>query len=103
GHGERDVYGRAVLAHAHRLVVLDALAALEPRDDGRLLVGVVFGDEDGDGLPDRLLRRVAEDALGPPVPTRDDPFERLADDGVVRRLDDRSEEHTSELQSQSNI
>jgi hypothetical protein len=88
---QRDVYERAVLAAADGLVVLDALARADAREDGRLLVDVVFGEEGGDGLADDLLGRVAEDALGPLVPTGDDAFERLADDGVVGRLDDGGE------------
>jgi len=85
---ERDVDARPVLADADGLVVLDALAADEAREDGRLLVGVVFGDEDGDGPADDLVGRVAEDVLGRAVPARDAAVERLADDGVLGRLDD---------------
>ena len=87
-HRERDVYERPVLAQAHRLVVLDALAGPDARQDEGLLVLVVGGDEDGHGLADDLVGRVAEDALGPAVPARDDGVERLGDDGVVGRVDD---------------
>src|ERR1043166_357801 len=86
--GERDVYEAAVLAHALRLVVLDALAGPQAREDGWLFVRVVVGDEDGDWLADDLFGGVAEDALRALVPARDDAVQGLADDGVVRRLDD---------------
>src|SRR3712207_7358826 len=59
-----------------------------------------------------LIRGVAVEPLGAGVPVGDDAFQRLADDRVVRGVDDgreasphqlglapRSEEHTSELQS----
>ena len=42
-----------------------------------------------DRLADHLLGAVAEDALGALVPARDDAGERLADDGIVGRVDDR--------------
>jgi hypothetical protein len=68
--------------------VVDALALPDPPEDGRLLVQMIRRDENRDGLADGLVGGVAEDALGPLVPAHDDAFERLADDGVVGRLDD---------------
>src|SRR5690606_20087808 len=42
----------------------------------------------GHRAPDGLFRRIAVQALGTPVPARDSAVEVLADDGVVRRIDD---------------
>ena len=42
-------------------------------------------------LPHRLLRSVTEHPLGPLVPIGNDPIQVLADNGVVRRFDNRSQ------------
>ena len=89
---DRDVEARAVLAHAHRLVVVDAFAAAQPRHDGRQFVRAVRRDDQRDRLADRLGRRVAIEALGGPVPAGDRALEGLADDGVVGGLHDRRQE-----------
>jgi hypothetical protein len=47
-----------------------------------------FGDDDPNRLPDRLRSRVTEHALGRGIPRQDDPVQILADDGVIRRIDD---------------
>ena len=88
-HRDRDPL--AILRHARGPVVLDAFAAAEPVQDLRQLVGALRGDDDGDRPTDRLVRRVAVEPLGPRVPAHDRPVERLADDRVVRRVDDRGE------------
>ena len=49
-------------------------------------------DDQRDVAADRLLGGVAEQPLGGGVPALNDAVERLADDGVVRRLDDRREQ-----------
>jgi GAF domain-containing protein/PAS domain-containing protein len=89
GDRHRDVDPPPVLADPHGLVVVDALASPQPGEDVRLLVRTVGRDEHGDGPPDRLGGRVAEEPFRPPVPGPDDPVELLADDGVVGRIDDR--------------
>src|ERR1043166_2601645 len=86
--GERDVYEAAVLAHALRLVVLDALAGPQARADGWLFVRVVVGVEDGDGLADALGGGSREAALRAFVPAGDDPGQTLWDEGAPPRLDE---------------
>ena len=52
------------------------------------LLGELGRDQDRDRLSDDLLGGVAVDALGPSVPGKNDPVQRLADDGVLRGLHD---------------
>ena len=54
-----------------------------------LFVKALVRNEDGNGLPDDFLRRVAEEPFRRLVPARDHPVEVLADDGVVRGGNDR--------------
>ena len=88
GDRQRDVEPPAVLGHPDGLEVLDPLPAAEPLQDRGLLVLPLRRDDQGDRPADGLLGRVAEQPLGPGVPDRDDAVERLADDGVLGRLDD---------------
>jgi hypothetical protein len=83
-----NVEAAAVLGDANRLEVLDPFAAPEPLEDGTFLVVPLRGDDQRDRPAHGLGRRVAEHAFGPRVPTCDDALERLADDGVVGRVDD---------------
>src|SRR5262249_8807305 len=92
--GERHVAQRAVLPATDRLEVIDALGPPEAGEDLALLVQAIRRDDEIDPLPDRFGGRIAEDALRARVPARDDAVERLADDGVVRGLDDRREQRT---------
>src|SRR5689334_5763111 len=71
--------------------MLDPIATPQSREDLGLLAQAVRRDEDGDGVADGFGGAVAEDPLGPLVPSADDALERLADDRVVRRLDDSRE------------
>ncbi len=48
----------------------------------------IRGKQHRHGSPDSLSRRVAEQPLGAGIPARDDPFQCLADDCVIGRLDD---------------
>ena len=43
--------------------MIDAFAAPQALEDAGLLVEMFLGDQQGDGLADRLVRRVAENAL----------------------------------------
>ena len=86
---QRDRHPRAVLAHPLGVEVFDRLAAAQAGHHLGGLRGVVLGDDQRDRLADRLRRRVAEDPLGGPVPGGDDTVERLADDRVLRGLDQR--------------
>src|SRR5262249_55921987 len=83
GDGERDVEQGAVFAAAHRLVVVDTLAAADARQDGRLLVLALRWNQDGHRAADRFRGGVAEQLLRTQVPTGDDPVQVFADDGVV--------------------
>ena len=62
GYGQRYVDAAAILGNAHGLVMLDAFASLQPRED-LLLLAVQFGrDDPQDRLADHLARVVTEDA-----------------------------------------
>src|SRR5205814_2149949 len=87
----RDVDPTAVLATPDRLVVLYRPARRDLGHDARHLVVAAVGHQHADWLPDRLLLRVAVEALGADVPGHDGPVEPLADDGVVGRLHDRGQ------------
>src|SRR5262249_5521921 len=54
------------------------------------LVGPVGRNEDGHRSADHLIRTIAKEPLGTPVPAGDDPVEILTDDGVVGGMHDRS-------------
>src|SRR6185437_8752720 len=85
--GQRDVYLRAVLALANGLIVLNAVASPNALENAGFLVLPLGGDQDQHGLADDFLGSIAEQALGAPVPARDDTVEILADDCIVRRSD----------------
>ena len=83
-HRQGDVHHRSILAHAHRLEIADGPALPDPRQHLVLLVQALGRDDDRDGPPHRLRRRVPEQLLGRGVPGSDDPAEILAHDGVGR-------------------
>ena len=87
-HGQRYVNAAAILGNAHGLVVIDAFAALQPREDLPLLAMQFGRDDPQDRLADHLARLVPEDARRARVPRGDAAIEGFADDGVVRRNDD---------------
>src|SRR5262245_43354210 len=88
---KRDIKEATVLAHPHSLIVIDGFSASETIQDAALFTMAVGRNDRGDRLPDDLARRVAEQAFRTGVPAVDDPVESLANDGIVRRLDDRSQ------------
>ena len=59
------------------------------REDTLFLEEPLRWNDEGDGLPDRLGRRVSEHTLCRSIPRRDDAVEILADDDVLTRFDDR--------------
>ena len=87
GHGDGNVDQLAVFALAHGVEGRDPLSAPQAGDDAGFLFVAIGAHQERDGLADGLFCGVAEDPLGPLVPTRDDPVEGLADDGVVRKID----------------
>ena len=86
---KRDVDETAVLAPADGLEVIDPLAAPDARKNLGLLAQPVMRDQDGDGPADDLLGLESEQPLRALIPSRDDPVEILADDGVFRGFHDR--------------
>src|SRR5581483_3136605 len=89
--GERDFEGAPVLATADRFIMLDPLPAADPGQDLLLLALAVCRNQHADRLADGLACRIAEKAAGAGIPAGDDAQEVLADDGVLRRFDDRGE------------
>jgi hypothetical protein len=71
--------------------VFDALATSQPRQHVLFFAPAIFRNDEKDRLPDGLLRGVSEQPLGAFIPRGNHAVERLGDDGVVGRLDDRSE------------
>ena len=86
--GQGNVDPLAVLVHADRLERLDLDPLPELLEHRRHQRPLVRGDDQVQRAADRLAGRVAVDPLRPGVPARDDPVERLADDAVLRRVDD---------------
>src|SRR5262249_12887450 len=82
-HGERYVDAAAILGDAHGLVMVDAFAALQPREDLPLLAVQFRRDNAKDRLADHLARLVAEDPRRARVPRGDAALDGFADDGVV--------------------
>ena len=69
--------------------MLDAFAAANVPEHHVLFGKAVRRDHHRDGLPDGLVGGVAEQLLCAAIPGGDDAVEILADDRIVRRLDDR--------------
>src|SRR5690348_5644482 len=80
-----------ILAAAHRLEMVDALAATETAEDHVLLVQAVRRVDEGDRVSGRFGGGIAEDCFRAAVPAGDNPVEVLADDGVIGGFDDRRE------------
>ena len=77
----------------NRALVYDLATArfIAQREDVLFLGAPIVGNDQGDVPADRLRRRPAEHALGGRIPRRDDAVERLADDDVIGRVDDRGQ------------
>src|SRR5262245_7371657 len=87
-HGQRDIEQAAILAHPHRLVGFDALAAPGALENPQLFVVAVRRDDDLNGLADDFTRLIAKEPFGRAVPTQDGAIEVLADDRVLRGIYD---------------
>jgi hypothetical protein len=74
--------------------VLNRFASRDPIDDRRFLVLAVRGDDHADRLADRLRRCIAEHAFSRWIPRKDDAVQVFADDRVIRRGDQRSEQRS---------
>ena len=72
--------------------MIDRLASLNLLKNVVFLVPSILRNYQGNRLADGFLGRVAEQALGARVPTGDCAIEILADDRVVRRVHNSSEE-----------
>jgi hypothetical protein len=81
-----DGHQTPVFAPPFRLVLPDALAPEQPSDEVLLLAGPVPRDEHRHRPPDRLTAGIAIQGLRAGIPARDDAIERLAHNGVRRRL-----------------
>ena len=68
--------------------MVDTLAASDARQDFTLFILSICGNNNGNGLTDRLCGSVAEDTLGASVPACDYAVEVLAYDRVIARFDD---------------
>ena len=86
---ERDVDDAAVLSEPLGLVVLDVLPVEDAAQDPLLLAGAIGRDQDPDRPSDHLVLAVEIEALRAGIPARDDAVAVLAEDRVVRRVDDR--------------
>ena len=89
---ERHEDAPAVGPHPLGLEMVDPSPGLQAGDDLVLLRDAIGRDDERDVAADGLCGGVAEEALGGGVPALDDAVERLADDGVVGRFDDRRQQ-----------
>ena len=87
-HRDRHVDETAVLGDSHGFEVVDALASPEAGEHLVLFCPPLLGDDQGDVAPHRLFRRPAEHPFRRGIPAGDDAVEGLADDDVVRRVDE---------------
>jgi hypothetical protein len=71
--------------------MLDRLPCADPAQDEIFFGQPLLWNDDGDRPADDLLRRVPEQSLGSLVPGLHDAVEVLADDRIVRILDDGGE------------
>ena len=97
-NGQGNIQQRAVLAPPNGLEMIDALATFA--DGSRmsgLFLNTVRRNQHRDRLADRFPSRIAEQALGAPVPAGDDAVQILADDGVVRGIDNRAQQQDGSL------
>ncbi|GAO53758.1 hypothetical protein NMD1_00764 [Novosphingobium sp. MD-1] len=86
---QRNADGRAILAQPDRFEVPHALSALDAADDRVFLALAIGRNQTADGLADHFRFFVPEDSRCGRIPAYDRAVELLADNGVIRRLDDR--------------
>jgi hypothetical protein len=82
-NAERDVDRPAILADADRLVVIDPLPLPQALEEAPHFAAQRLGNDDVDRFADRLVRRVAEQALGARIPAGNDAVQGLGHDRVI--------------------
>jgi hypothetical protein len=87
GDRQRRAELRAVLALAHGFERLDPFAACDAGNDPVFLALAIGRDQLADRLPDHLCFGEAEDAGRGRIPRLNNAIQRLADDGIIRGLD----------------
>jgi hypothetical protein len=69
--------------------MFDPLTPLDPLENSCCLFLVARGQGNGDRLADNVAGAIAQDCLGASIPVRHNAIERLPDDSVFRRGDNR--------------
>src|ERR1044071_6118334 len=90
--GERDVDQRTILAPATSFVMFDPLALLKAGQNLRFFFRAIRGKQQSNRLADHLLGRISEYSFRTAVPAHYDAVKVLANNGVIRRIDDRREQ-----------
>src|ERR1700733_103428 len=84
---ERNDNQASVFALPNGLEMVDAIPLSNPCQDRSFFSMPVLRNHKGDGLADRLFRRIAKDPFGARVPACDDAIEVFAYDCVVAEID----------------
>src|SRR5205085_11552589 len=98
-NGQRYIDPASIFCDTYRLEMLNPLAFADFGEDLPLFVLELGRDDDRNRLADDLFRPIAKQSNGAVVPGIDAAVERLADDSVVRRFDDRSQQGATLLGS----
>lgn len=69
--------------------MVDTLTNENAGDDSRLLVVTLGRNQDPDRLTNNFGRRIAKNAFRPCIPTGNDAGQRLGQNRIVRRFDER--------------
>jgi len=96
-YGDRNVNAATILCNAHSFEMIDMFPFLKAREDVILFGSEFHGNDARDVLTDHLLGRIAKDAFGARIPCRNVSIERFADDGVIRRSNDRGKSRGLQL------
>src|SRR5439155_106027 len=88
GDGQRNGDMVPVPGAPQSLEMIDSLAPAKTSEHVGLFSPAVFRDDQVNVLADGLGRRVSKEPLGASIPGGDNTIQRLAHDGVVRRIDD---------------
>jgi hypothetical protein len=65
--------------------------AAQARQNIRLFSETILRNDPQHGLANHFLSSITEQALSPCIPAGDDPVQGFADNGIIRRLDDRGQ------------
>src|SRR3974390_1274705 len=90
-NGYRYIDRAPILGDSYCVVMFNQLAASDRGKNPVLLRQPIGRDQAPNRLPNHLASRIAEQALGSFIPTRDETVERLAHNGIKRRCHDRCE------------